>query len=410
VWKVKDIILDKKKNPNWLWDTKGTKSFNHLSKPEMPYILFSWLNLGKGVYGETTSLEQAIPIQRNINKRKRQISDNADQASGTWIFNEKFITRKEASKFTGSPGQHLMYNGDGRPEEAVSRLFAKDLGQQVFMDLQDDKGEIDNIFGSHSTTRGERTGQKTAQETTLLKESDFGRLDLMSQYIDVKIEELYNAFIQMSLVYYDTKNFKGLNILGPENSQKYLEFSRDNIEEGIEILVRSEPLLAQAQMMEKYMMLYQAKAVDPLTMYERLNLPNPKELTRRMVMFNVDPKMYLSVFAVDENTEGMEDLPENTAKKDIQALEKGETPPPAPEVTKEHIKEHEKHLKSAKFKKLKKEIQANIIAHVRAELEVLKGQMEQAGGAVPPPQPAQAPEGQPTVEQPMPNQPPNLPM
>ncbi|MFA5037057.1 MAG: hypothetical protein WC479_07775 [Candidatus Izemoplasmatales bacterium] len=407
VWKVKDTILDKKKNPNWLHDTKGTKSFNHFPKPKMPYILFSWLTLGKGIYGETTSLEQAIPVQKNINKRKRQISDNADQANGTWIFNENFIDRKEASKFTGAPGQHLIYKGEGRPEEAVGRLFPKDLGQQVYADFQDDKGEIDNIFGSHSTTRGERTGQKTATESVLLKESDFGRLDLMSQYIDIKVEELYNAFIQMSLVYYDSKNFKGLNILGPENSQKYIEFSRDNVEEGIEIVVRSEPLLAQAQMIEKYMSLYQAGAVDPLTMYERLNLPNPKELVRRIVMFQADPRMYLATFAVDENTEGMEDLPENTAKRDIAALERGEDVPPAPEITKEHIKEHEKELKSAKFKKLKKDIQVKMINHVRAEVEVLRQQLAQANGEMG----MGAPQPPTTAPQPMPpGAPPNMPL
>ena len=59
-------------------------------------------------------------------------------------------------------------------------------------------------------------------------------------------------------------------------SQKYIDFSRDNIEEGIEIIVRSEPLLAQAEEMEKYMGMFQAGLIDPLTMYERLNLPNLK--------------------------------------------------------------------------------------------------------------------------------------
>jgi hypothetical protein len=200
----------------------------------------------------------------------------------------------------------------------------------------------------------------------------------MSQYIDIKIEDLYNAFVQMSLVYYDEK--KGLDVLGPENSQKYIEFSRDNIEEGIEIIVRTEPLLAQADMIEKYKGLASAGLIDPLSLFERLGLPNPKELTRRMIFFKADPRMYVANFAIDENTPGMEDDPINTAKKDIAALDRGEDVPPSPEITRDHIQEHEKAMKSFGFKKKKEKVQREHLAHVRAEIEVLKQQMAQANG------------------------------
>lgn len=377
VWKLKDVILDKAKNPNWLWDTKG-KQFNQFRKPEMPYILFTFHSLGTGVYADTTSLEQAIPVQRNINKRKRQISDNADQASGTWIFNSRYIDRKEAAKFSGAPNEHIMFRGgEGTSvNEAVGRIFPKDLGGQVFQDAMDDKQEIDNIFGTHSTTRGERGEAKTATESALLKESDYGRLDLMSQYIDLKLQELYDAFVQMSLVYYD--DAKTLQILGPEGREKYIDFSRDNIEEGIEVIVSSEPLLAHAEETNKYMQLFQSGLIDPLTMYEKLNLPNPKELTRRKIMLDVDPKMYLAEFATDEETPGMEDDPVNVAKEDIKRLSEGETVPPAPEVTRPHIKEHQKFMKSYAFGKLKDEIKALHIEHVREELDILKQQMQQS--------------------------------
>jgi hypothetical protein len=370
VWKVNNVILDKAKNPNYLWDTKGKKAFNHFSSPKKPYIILSWQNLLKGVYGDTTALEQAMTLQKNINKRKRQISDNADQANGTWVFNTKYFSAKEISKFTGAPNQHIKYEGDDPVSNAVTRLYAKDLGQQVFLDLQDDKNECDNIFGVHSTTRGERTDQKTATESNLLKQSDYGRLDLMSQYIDSKMEELYNAFIQMVLVYYD--KMKMLKVLGPDKSKEFIEFSRDNIEEGIEIIVKTEPLLAKAEEIDKYMQLYKAGAVDPLTMYERLNIPNPKELTRRVIMFQQDPKMYLAEFAIDENTPGYENDPVVTAKKDIQAIENDEQINPQTEVYPEHIKEHTKYLKSERYKKLKVDKQQFMVDHVKAEMDTMK--------------------------------------
>jgi len=393
VWKMGTVILDKAKNPNWLWDTEGKKYFNHFRAPRKPYILFRQQSLLKGAYGDTTPIEQAIPIQKNINKRKQQISDNADQASGTWIFNGRYISKKEASKFRGAANEHLFFTGEenSEPKNAVDRLLPKDLGVQVFNDLMDDKSEVDNIFGTHSTTRGERGAQKTLGEATMLKQSDFGRLDLMSQYIDAKVVELYDAFIQMTLVYYD--EMKTLKILGTDNSQKYIDFSRDNLDEGIEIIINSEPLLEKADEMQKYVQLFEAGIIDPLTMFERLNLPNPKELTRRKLLLDIDPKMYLAEFVMDENTPGMEKDPVTLAKKDIRELEEGEVVPPQPVVEKAHIEEHVKHIKSQHFENLKKDIKANTAEHIKAELQKVKEDVASVGGAQQPAQPAQPPMG-----------------
>jgi len=403
VWKLRNVILDKRKNPNWFW---GEKKYNHFLTPQKPYILFRNQSLLKNIYSDTTALEQSKPLQMNINKRKRQISDNADQASGTFIFNEKFISKKEAAKFVGAPNQHIMYNGEQSPNEVIGRIYPKELGQQVFVDLQDDKSEIDNIFGTHSTTRGERTGQKTAREATMLRESDFGRLDLQSQYIDMKVESLFNAFVQMSLVYYD--KMKTIKILGADRAEKYIEFNRNNIEDGIEVIVKTEPLLAKAEESEKYMMMFQAGLIDPLTMYEKMNLANPKELTRRNLIYKIDPRVYMAQFAVDENTPGMENDPVNVAKEDIKRIEDGVSAPPFEKVNKDHIIEHQKYLKTSKFKKLKDEIKKAMIDHIRAELEILKGKTEQVSGQPTPAveQPAGVQGEQPPQGVDMPAQPP----
>ncbi len=396
-FKLKNVILDKADNPNFLGLGKKSKKFNHFATPRMPYILFAFNTMGKGVYAETTSLEQALPLQKNVNKRKRQISNNADQASGTWIFNELYFNKKEVSKFTGAPNEHLIFKGDaGVPiREAADRLPAKDLGSQVFADLQADQGNIDNIFGVHSTTKGELTSNKTATEATLLKQSDYGRLDLISKYIDGKCKELYDALIQMAIVYYDKS--KSLKILGKDGAEKYNEFNRNNIEDGIEVIVASEPLLSQAEEIGKYTQLFQAGMIDPLTMYEKMGLPNPKELTRRKLILDADPKMYLAEFAVDENTPGFEDDPKVIAKEQQDRLEEGEAVEPAPDVTRDHIKEHQLFVKSLRFKKLRDDVKELVIDHIRQEIDIMKAQMEQVRGGSTVEQPPQAgmPQGEP---------------
>jgi hypothetical protein len=53
------------------------------------------INTTDHAYDDTTILEQGIGLQNWINKRKRQIGENADAANGVWVTSGDFISQEE---------------------------------------------------------------------------------------------------------------------------------------------------------------------------------------------------------------------------------------------------------------------------------------------------------------------------
>jgi hypothetical protein len=214
----------------------------------------------------------------------------------------------------------------------------------ILQDFQDTKSEIDNTMGVHGTTRGEQGPAETATGRNLLREGDMGRIDLAIRRIDKKLELLYAWMLQMAKVYYDETHY--IKMLGKEGATTYLKFSQNEIEDGIEVIVKSELTAFKAEKRQEAQERMQAGLLDPLSYFEAFDDTEPKEKARRMVMYTLDPKMYLAQFLMDENTPGMENTPEGKAAQEQKALVAGEQVPPNPTADAPHIEAHSKFMKS----------------------------------------------------------------
>ena len=393
VWKVGNILLGKKKNPNWNWDEKDRKEslkklrkqwtdktrteklknilLNYFNEPRKPYVIVSLKNLGKDIYGDTTDFEQGKVIQDIISRRKRQIDRAAVKGIGREVFSGSFISKEEAKKTIANPTSPLWLE-KGKASDAVTQIPPSIVSPVLFNDLQESKSALDNVMGIHGTSRGERGPQETARGRTILREGDFGRIDLSVRRIDKKLELLYAWMMQMAKVYYDEQHY--MKMLGKEGAINYLKFSRDNIEDGQEILVKSELTVDKATQRENASKRLELGFSDPLTYLEEMDVPKPKELARRLVFYNIDPKLYVAQFLMDENTEGAENTSEGRAKQENGQLEQGEKVAPFEGADQIHIKEHTKRVKQSDFKELEIEIQNNFLEHIRGELDIIKKQ------------------------------------
>lgn len=406
VWKVKNIILDKKKNPYWNWDesektksgeTKREQSLKKLKKrwiektkeeklenillnyfdfPRKPYVILSIKNLGKNIYSDTTDFEQAKTAQDIINRRKRQIDKAAQFALGRNVWSGSFITKQEAKKATANPNSD-MWIPRGKASDAVEHIAPKPVSPVLFEDLLDTKQEIDNLMSTHGTTRGERGPQETATGRTILREGDFGRIDLTVRRADKKLELLYGWMLQMVKVFYTEQHY--IKLLGSEGATTYLDYSQDDVEDGIEIIVKSELTADKATQRQQAIERLGTGTIDPLTMFEKLEEANPKEQTRRLVYYLTDPKLYVAEFAIDENTPGVERNPVYKAKQENKQILQGEPVPPFEEADIDHLREHDKFAKSGELEKEEANILQNFYDHVSAETEIVKQQSRQAG-------------------------------
>ena len=393
VWKVDKIILSKKKNPNWNWDeddrkgslkklkkrwiekTKNEKLdnilLNFFNEPRKPYVIVSLKNLGKDIYADTSDFEQGKVIQDIINRRKRQIDKAAVKGMGREVISGSVLTKSEAKKLMANPNAPLWLK-DGKASDAVTHISPPPMSPIIFDDLQESKQALDNVMGIHGGSRGERGPQETATGRTILKEGDLGRVELSVRRLDKKLELLYGWMLQMTKVFYTDQHY--VKILGGEGATQYLNYSGDDIEDGQEVIVKTEFTVDKATQRENALQRLQAGLSDPLTMYEDLDTPNPKERARRLVIYNVDPKLYVQTFCFDKNAEGAENTPEGKAEEEQDKIMAGEQVPPYPKADKAHLEAHGKFIQSGDFTQLEDvEIQQNMQSHVQGEIEILKG-------------------------------------
>jgi len=149
-WYFNGQILDKSKNPNYLYDKEGLSIMNFLDAPTKPYVFFNYLNDGSKLIDQTTPIEQAIPLQDILNKRGRQIVENADTANSLLVLKSGSIPDEDAQNITRDPNQVLML--DTPPERPVQEAFGEIpphlLPSYVLQDKQDVKNSIHNILGT----------------------------------------------------------------------------------------------------------------------------------------------------------------------------------------------------------------------------------------------------------------------
>jgi len=209
----KNILLHKERNPHFNYEpfqvkegakkSKVAPTYNLYKSPRIPYIFLNWFSFGDSLVDDTCLIEQVIGLQKNINKRKGQFSQNADLANGKMIFAGNKISKEDADNVSNDPKDKIYLTHADTVTGAIGIEYGRGLDPSVYNDMGDSKAEVDNIMGTHATTRGEREAKETATGRAMLKGSDVNRLEILPRRIEKLSQKLYAAYIQMMYVYYD---------------------------------------------------------------------------------------------------------------------------------------------------------------------------------------------------------------
>ena len=283
-------ILSKKKNPHFhygdkvqVMDEYGVSSeqdvrYNFFENPKKPYIFMQVYNLGNQIPDDTTPLHQSLKLQDNLNRRKRQVWDNAESIGNpirqfTWFSKDQIGAIQNGFKV-----------GDGifvAEWQKVDYVSAPPLPSYIMDDMNDSKNEIDNLFGTHSTTRGERNEQETARGREILRAWDEDRQSTIWRAIERILGELYRAMTHMIKVYYVEDQV--MPILGKGGTAEYLKISRDNIEDGMEIEVEAWSTLPddKVAIAQQAVQLKTMWAITTEKLYENLGWENPVEEAKK---------------------------------------------------------------------------------------------------------------------------------
>lgn len=335
LWKFKDLILKKMKNPYWDWkgqtnyftyDEMGNKSevptedmqqaallgvpipgmdeeeiyHNYFEMPQKPYIVLGYDQWGTMPLDETSRIEQVIRLQENVNKRGKQITEIADRSKGKHVFSTASGLDKEdvENMDMGDPDQDVVVNGPVNQVHAY--IPGEQPSQALFQDQDINRERIFQKMGVNSTTRGE-VATDTATTAQIAREADYGRIDdLVEDTINYAAEKMANWAMQFIKVFYTEDHFK--RVLGKNGEVTFLKISRDMIDDGMEVIVYASGVDKVMRKREAYE-LAKMKLIDPLSFYEKIDMPNPVDMTEKLMLFSTSPQEYMAKYVMGlENT------------------------------------------------------------------------------------------------------------
>lgn len=381
-WRLGDNLwLGSTKNPNWNYDeyeqtTDGKYiNLNFFDSPKKPFVLINHINLGKHVVDDTSLADQALSQQDILEKRGRQIMENADQASSGLVLNSSMISPDDAKKLIGDPTEKIMVDGDVR--EAAARLPYNMLPAYVINDKNDARAEIDNIYGANSALRGEeQQGDKLLGAMVLSQRANSGRLQTLTNAIEDACGReygLYPALVQMMKVYWDEPEI--VRYKPSDGKVRFIEWSADKIEDGVSVRVKQGSAIPKDKQTKKQETIQLAPQLDPLTLAEGMDWADAKKIAGRMVRYKFFMDQYLSEDLADDGS-----MVDSQAVADVQALLQGQTPPVPENPSKKYIATIDRFLKSNGFQSNQDvQIKQNIINFAKMVSDKAKGGIGEPG-------------------------------
>lgn len=403
-WFLQDseLILDKMPNPNWIYtgNDKKDKEVNLVSCPPKPFVTFNYMNLGESYIDETSLLEQAKPQQELVNRRGKQITDNADYVNGRWVASKEAFNEEDA--------QRLINKGP----KTVALASAKDVGNNIgnalvnvasnvlppymIQTLYDARGEVDNILGTPAQFRGAQPqSQDTATRDLLVKQQAGALQDDLVTAAAEAAEVYYKIKLQLMKVNYSEDHW--FTCRGADGKYIFIMLNGKNIDSNVKIGVQTDSTLPldKQSIRATAMNLSAQNKIDYLTLMQDLGLPDPEMRAERYYRSQTDPQGYLKSIELSEiDTE---------AEADIQLIIAGKEPDEKDNYSVDYINYFNRFITTNRFAKLKPEEQQRItewlmaVQHVMTNTANLQALLlDDAGMLITQPAPAPMP-GQPPM-------------
>ena len=271
VWKSGDVILDKKQNPFYDFDNKKANFFDN---PKKPYVIKSLFTTDETLIGDTDYIQQMISIQDNINTRKRQIEDIISKvANPPLLIDSDTMAEEQAANITNEAGL-ILYGKNAVDGTKIRFEQPGQVPNYMFLDLEASRTQFDNIWGIHSTTRGEREGRETLGGRQLLKAADLGRIDLIARQLERALDEIAEWFTQLIKLFYTEQ--KSFSIAGEDGTIFINNFTGAKVGTNTKLRVIAGSTLPKDEITQRQeaIELWQLKALGVRTLYKRLRMPN----------------------------------------------------------------------------------------------------------------------------------------
>ncbi len=322
-----DKVLDKFKNPYFNYaqepkegdETLATPTINHFGSPKMPYTFLSVFSLQERPHDITNLIEQNIPNQDRINDRDDQITRNLRTGNNSIAVSGISFTSETAHEAAMAleDGDPVLVP-DGRVEDGIKRIPANGLPSGILESLQNDKDTLRSVFGTQGISALPDKGEETTARGMILNQShDSTRIgggigDALEQVAD----NIFNWWTQLYAVFYDTEHYA--SVMGNGRAVEYVSLINTDLIRKFVVSVAPNSMKPKDEITERNeaIELWNAKALDPIGLFKRLNDPDPIDTAKRVSLWLTNPQMYMLTY-----------FPENAPPQAMGAPPTGEAPP-----------------------------------------------------------------------------------
>lgn len=347
----KRLILDKMPNPNWVYLKSHKKEMeaNVTSVPPKPLVAFNYINTGHSYIDETCLVEQAMPLQQALNRRLRQISENADYVNGRWVASKKAFSQEDARNLINKGARTVAMADRDDVTNSLINVAPNQLGAWVENTVYDYRNEIDGMMGTPSQFKGSQPDSKDTLGRDLMIKQQAGALqDDLVRSIAMAMEKYYTILLQMMRVYY-TEDY-WFQCKGGDGKYQFILLNGEKLDSNVKVSVQTDSTLPldKASIRATAMDLWNAgNAIDYKTLMEDLGLPNPDVRAERYLQQNMNPVEYLASVKIDNINAD--------AESDIQLLIMNKTPEERDDYDQGYFDYFNKFMASNRFAKLKGE-------------------------------------------------------
>lgn len=323
---IDDEFLGKFKNPHWNWSVEGKpeildpdtsevvlpaveeqEGINLFDEPKAPYINISIFSTGLQPHDETGLIIQNIPLQDDVNDRKRQIARNVKGMNNGLVVSSDF-TESQASGAAAALRKGQAIRTPGKDvSKAVMRLTAEPIPAQVFESQKDSESELEDIFGISGSSPSGLDKEDTVRGKILVNQLDSSRIGGgITEYIEQAADSVYNYWVQIMFVHYTEPHFfvtagvaEGATMIQIKNTDFALVKQLDiTVKDGS--LIPKDPLTQRNEAID----LWSANAIDPVNFYKRLDYADPSGMAQSLILWQmlqkgqIPPQAYLPTFQI----------------------------------------------------------------------------------------------------------------
>lgn len=290
-------VLGKFKNHLWNYDSTDPLTGlpiggeNHMDEPMAPYVFLGIYTTRQNPHDDTSLIHQIIPLQDLVNRRFRQIDKNAESTNNGIVVNKDFNSEQAAlaSEAIRKGGAIRALTDD--VTKAVMRLPAPNLAPVVKENMDDARQEIDNIFGISGSTAPGIAKEETVRGKIEANQMDSSRVGGgITEYIEQAVDTLYNWWVQIAYVYYDAPHYA--SALGTQGAQQLMQLKNTDLRGKIVITVKEGSLIPKDPLTKRNeaIDLWSANAIDPISLYQKLDYPDPFSAAENLLKWQMIQK------------------------------------------------------------------------------------------------------------------------